>query len=102
MKGRNVHSLDYAQRPSGRGRGTAILTLLGVTLVNGLVTGTLFCLGILGLSGDLTDTSERENHWQGMGFLAMTVPALLWSAACFIALKPRKRGETGRTGTRSG
>jgi hypothetical protein len=91
MSERKLRSLGYEQKPPERHPGGAILTLIGVTLVNGVITCTLFLLAILGLNGGLSDTSDRENRWQGIGFLAMAVLGVVWSIACFIALKPRKR-----------
>ena len=91
MSERRFRSLDYEQKPREPSAGGTFLTLIGVTLVNGVITGTLFPLAILGLTGGLSDTSDRENRWQGIGFLAMAVLGVVWSTACFIALKPRER-----------
>jgi hypothetical protein len=89
MNHREPHNLDYeppTREPRG---GLAVLALTGVTLVNGFITAALSCLGVLGFTGRLSDTSRRENVLQGIGILVMAVAALVWSAACFVALWER-------------
>jgi hypothetical protein len=69
--------------------------LVAVSALNGFVVLSLCYLGVRGLQGGLSDSSDAENHWQGVGLLVMALVALAWSIGCFIVLTPAARTRVG-------
>jgi divalent metal cation (Fe/Co/Zn/Cd) transporter len=70
--------------PCGNGVNTTLATLTFVIVV--IVIPLFFVGAVLGLYG-LTDTSERENHEQGLIFLVLGILALLCSGLLFRSLR---------------
>ena len=61
------------------------------------VAGVAFAFfGLLGLSGGLTDTSERENVETGIVFLLMAGGAVLFFLGAVATLRDRDPGPPGR------